>query len=183
VLERVISGGQSGADQAGLRAARTAGILTGGTAPRGWLAEVADILPDGSVRWVHRSCPWLADFGLVECAEPVGEIPDPSDGRLWRDWVARCYPPRTRANVRDSDGTLWIESTESRGFRSTHDAALSKGSGCLFLVVSHGVLPSEVREWIAKHRIATLNVAGNRESGNPGIGAKVEAFLGRVFGR
>jgi hypothetical protein len=34
-IELVISGGQSGADQAGLRAARTARIMTGGTAPRG----------------------------------------------------------------------------------------------------------------------------------------------------
>jgi hypothetical protein len=28
-----------------------------------------------------------------------------------------------------------------------------------------------------------LNVAGNRESAAPGIGARVEAFLGRVFRR
>jgi hypothetical protein len=41
MLERVISGGQTGADQGGLRAARACGIPTGGWAPRGWLTEIA----------------------------------------------------------------------------------------------------------------------------------------------
>jgi len=57
MLERVISGGQTGADQAGLRAARAAGIPTGGWAPKGWLTE------DGPA-------PWLADWGLEERREP-----------------------------------------------------------------------------------------------------------------
>ena len=47
----VISGGQTGVDQAALRAARSCGIPTGGWAPRGWLTE------DGPA-------PWLADYGL-----------------------------------------------------------------------------------------------------------------------
>ncbi len=38
-LEKVISGGQSGADQGGLEAARRAGIPTGGLAPLGFLTE------------------------------------------------------------------------------------------------------------------------------------------------
>jgi len=57
MLTRVISGGQTGADQAGLRAARSAGIPTGGTAPKGWETE------DGPA-------PWLAEWGLVECNRP-----------------------------------------------------------------------------------------------------------------
>ncbi len=39
MLDRVISGGQTGADQAALRAARAAGIPTGGWAPLGWKTE------------------------------------------------------------------------------------------------------------------------------------------------
>jgi hypothetical protein len=61
--EKVISGGQTGADQGGLRAAKAAGIPTGGWAPRGWLVES----PHG-----HRdiAAPWLGPvFRLVECAE------------------------------------------------------------------------------------------------------------------
>jgi len=39
MLAKIISGGQSGADRAGWRAARTFGILSGGWMPRGFLAE------------------------------------------------------------------------------------------------------------------------------------------------
>lgn len=35
-LRRVISGGQCGVDVAALRAAKRAGLQTGGTMPRGW---------------------------------------------------------------------------------------------------------------------------------------------------
>jgi hypothetical protein len=57
MLRKVISGGQTGVDQAGLVAARALGLETGGWAPRGWMTE------DGPA-------PWLADYGLVECPEP-----------------------------------------------------------------------------------------------------------------
>src|SRR4030095_556414 len=57
-LIRIISGGQSGADQGGLRAARDLGIPTGGTAPRGWHTET------GSQESLLKS------FGLVESREP-----------------------------------------------------------------------------------------------------------------
>lgn len=39
MLEKVISGGQTGADQAGWRAAKAAGIPTGGWMPKGFLTE------------------------------------------------------------------------------------------------------------------------------------------------
>jgi hypothetical protein len=35
--------------------------------------------------------------------------------------------------------------------------------------------------WIRENDIKVLNVAGNRESKSPGIGLRVELFLGRVF--
>ena len=54
---RVISGGQTGADQGGLFAARASGLETGGWAPLGWKTETGP-------------APWLAEFGLVECPDP-----------------------------------------------------------------------------------------------------------------
>ncbi len=179
MLNRVISGGQSGADQAGLRAACAAGIATGGTAPRWWLAEVADVQPDGTTRWVHRVSPWLADFGLAECDDPSD---DPTDRVVqpWRDWCARAYVARTRANAPGSDATLWFGDHTSPGGRTTLDAA--RGAGRPILIVYGGVTkPSDVRSWIEKDRVLILNVAGNRESTAPGIGERVERFLGRVF--
>lgn len=74
-LSTVVSGGQTGADQGGLRAARASGIATGGWAPKGWATE------DGPA-------PWLADFGLAECSTPgypartTANARD-SDGTIW----------------------------------------------------------------------------------------------------
>jgi hypothetical protein len=41
--------------------------------------------------------------------------------------------------------------------------------------------PAQVAIWIADHKVKTLNVAGNREGDEPGIGARVEQFLGQVL--
>ena len=51
MIGKIISGGQTGVDQAALRAAKACGIPTGGWAPKGWRTE------DGPA-------PWLADLGL-----------------------------------------------------------------------------------------------------------------------
>ena len=53
-IAKVVSGGQTGVDMAGLRAARDVGLPTGGWAPRGWLTE------DGPQPELLRS------FGLKE---------------------------------------------------------------------------------------------------------------------
>jgi hypothetical protein len=92
------------------------------------------------------------------------------------------YPPRTRANVEASDGTLWLGSIDSRGFRVTHDAALRRLPSYPFLIVYQGQTPpSEVVTWIGANKIRVLNVAGYRESVNPGIGERSERFLLAVF--
>jgi hypothetical protein len=84
----VISGGQTGADQAALRAARACGIATGGWAPKGWLTE-GPLDEEGHPFPKTVASPWLAGWELLECDEPG-----------WRPWP--------RANVRDSDATLWF---------------------------------------------------------------------------
>jgi hypothetical protein len=50
---KIISGGQTGADQAGLYAARDSGFQTGGTAPKGYRTQ-------------GGHAPELAEFGVVE---------------------------------------------------------------------------------------------------------------------
>jgi Circularly permutated YpsA SLOG family len=57
VIEKVLTGGQAGADQGALRVARAAIIATGGDAPRGWMTEAG-------------AAPWLGGYGLVECEIP-----------------------------------------------------------------------------------------------------------------
>lgn len=56
MVKKVISGGQTGADQGGLKAAWALGILTGGWIPKGWRTDNG---PD----------PGLAIYGLVETAD------------------------------------------------------------------------------------------------------------------
>lgn len=89
-LRKIISGGQTGADQAGLSAGEKLGLETGGTAPPGFMT-------DAGRTWLLKS-----HYGLVE-----GE-PDP-----------RVYPKRTRKNVQDSDGTVLFGDMSSPGCRLT----------------------------------------------------------------
>lgn len=149
-IERVVSGGQTGADQAGLRAARACGIATGGWAPAGWETE-------------GGPAPWLADFGLVECPEPG-------------------YPARTRRNVFDSSATIWFGSLTSPGAIATHRACLDYGRS-IMNVMDGKDRPSDVVRWLGISGFRVLNVAGNRESTAPGIGARVERFMLAVFGQ
>jgi hypothetical protein len=69
MIERVISGGQTGTDQAALRAAHAAGIPTGGWAPKGWLTE-GPLDEEGHPFPKTVASPCLAEWGLVECDEP-----------------------------------------------------------------------------------------------------------------
>ena len=60
--EKIISGGQTGADMGALLAARELGIPTGGVAPKGWLTENG---PQEEL---------LRNFGLIECEEDVRDL-------------------------------------------------------------------------------------------------------------
>ena len=97
MLDRVVSGGQTGVDQAGWRAARASGIATGGWMPEGFLTE-AGPRPD-----------FAGMFGAVEM---------PGGG----------YPERTRANVRDSDATIWFGDPDSPGEFGPMTGCRTRGS-------------------------------------------------------
>ena len=153
-VRKIISGGQTGADQGGLAAGLALGLPTGGWAPRGWKTE------RGSQPQLLR------DLGLQEYPE----------------WG---YPPRTRANIRDSDGTLLIGNPSSRGSRLTARVARQAGKPLYQIVTEPGrdlsrhVAP--FREWILAHQIQVLNVAGTRESVAPGLGEMTRDFLVRAL--
>lgn len=90
MLKKIISGGQTGADQGGLCAGKLLGLETGGTAPPDFQTE-------------NGSNHLLGDqYGLVE-----GE-PDP-----------KKYPKRTLKNIQDSDGTVLFGRPGSPGSRLT----------------------------------------------------------------
>ena len=83
-----------------------------------------------------------------------------------------------------SDGTIWFGTTDTSGAKTTLEACeLSRKP--VFLVEPHrSILPSDAVQWLRNHpQIQVLNVAGNRESKNPGVGERVERFLTVVFKR
>jgi hypothetical protein len=116
-------------------------------------------------------------------------------GRLAEDGeIPACYPlretasadyrVRTEQNVVDSDGTLIVTAGEPSGgtaltitFCRKHDRPC-----CVVDLDDAGEGGrGEVLRWLRGHAIRTLNVAGPRESGAPGIGARAAGFLRRVL--
>lgn len=150
MLGRIVSGGQTGADQAGWRAARRLGLPTGGWMPRGFETE-------------NGPRPEFArEYGAQE--------------------LVGGYKARTEANARDSDATVWFGDPTTPGGVATLRACRALGRP-VFLVADGVTLPSALGEWIVEQYVEVLNVAGNRESSQPGIGARVERFLVVALGR
>jgi len=134
LLDRIVSGGQSGADRAALDWAIARGIAHGGWCPRGRRAE------DGRIH---------ARYALKETP-------------------SHQYDQRTRWNVRDSDGTVIISRAAqlSGGSAFTSHCAAHFGKPWLHV---HPDGNESVRDFLARYRIRTLNVAGPRASGDPEI--------------
>lgn len=154
-LQKVVSGGQTGVDRGALDAAITANVPHGGWCPRGRRAE------DGSIP---------DEYALT----PTGS----SD-----------YTVRTERNVLDSEGTLILcrgslsggtkltrELAESNE-RPVHVVDLEKVAG------NPDAAAEKVIRWLWGHEISILNVAGPRESQQPGIASAARDFLLGVFAR
>ena len=84
-------------------------------------------------------------------------------------------------NVRDSDATLWFGKTTTSGAQETVRASRRFGKLCMPVYPAASFEPSHVVAWITENGIRTLNVTGNHESESPGIGVRVEQFLGQVL--
>ena len=91
---------------------------------------------------------------------------------------SRAYEPRTKCNVRDSDATLIISQRPELtcGSKRTQEFAIALGKPCLHL---HAGLDAAaaLRRFLAINSVIVLNVAGPRESTEPGIGRFVTATL------
>lgn len=153
MLERVISGGQTGADQGGLEGAKEAKIETGGMAPRGYRTSSG---PQPDLRRKFGLEESRSDYYALRTRINVrrssgtvifGDSGSPGSRltiRLCRDYQKPClqifYPGMTRVSAED-----------------------------------------ELTQWCMLHCVETLNVAGNREDKNPGIQVFVrEVVLGAI---
>ena len=132
---KIISGGQTGADQAGLDWAIHHGVAYGGWCPKGRRSEDGPISPA---------------YELVETPKAT-------------------YLQRTEWNVRDADATVifTLDQILDGGSRRTADFAekLSKP----WIHMRAGVHPRYLARFLTKHGVKTLNVAGKRESVQPGV--------------
>jgi hypothetical protein len=99
-----------------------------------------------------------AEDGVLDAIYPLIETP------------TRAYAQRTEWNVRDSDGTLILARGRlSGGTALTCAIARRLGKPCHIVDLSNSDDPSSTIEWLEAGRINVLNVAGPRESQNPGI--------------
>jgi Circularly permutated YpsA SLOG family len=157
-LSKVISGGQTGVDQAALRAAQDRGLGCGGWCPPGRECE-SGIIP--------------ARFPLQETLQD--RSPDAPD-------VPRSQ--RTEWNVRDSDATLILRPllSEDPGTDWTARCAARFGRPLLVLDPGDPDAASAIRLWLSALEIRTLNVAGPSEGSMPGIGDRAHSLLVEVFG-
>ena len=96
---------------------------------------------------------------------------------------SKAYRTRTRFNVRDSDATLVLMRGVPRGGTAyTVECARKLRRPFLVVDVTGAADAEAVRAWLGETGARTLNVAGPRESGAPGIGTEAKALLRAVFG-
>lgn len=152
MIKKVISGGQTGADQGGLSAACVMHIETGGWAPKGFRTE-------------EGLCPLLGTrYGLQE--HPSSQYQDRTFANVKdSDGTIRFATDFT-----------------SPGERCTFKAIQEYGKPYLDIYVLKPPSHDEVLGWIKDNNIKVLNVAGNRESTSPGLQEFVAKYLLKVFG-
>jgi Circularly permutated YpsA SLOG family len=146
MVRKIISGGQTGVDRSGLDFAIHAGLEHGGYVPRDRKAE------DGRIDDQYK---------LVELS-------------------TSSYPARTRRNIEESDGTVIFSLNRrlSGGTKLTLELANKLGKPVLHIydtcnrISNPDSLRFEIQaliEFLCSNKIEILNVAGPRESKEPGV--------------
>ena len=150
-IQRIVSGGQTGADRGGLDAAIAAGVAHGGWCPRGRRAE------DGVIPAKYQ----LQETASADYVERTRYNVRDSDATII--FVAQMTPG-SRLTVQTCLGAhapyYIMANTVSRG----------ETAGLANLLA-----------WLDKTNPTVLNVAGSRESRTPGIAGAVERIVTRLL--
>jgi len=133
ILRKVVSGGQTGADRAGLIVAREFGLETGGWLPKG-CQTAAGPRPD-----------LIEKYGMQEHPSP--------------NYAARTY---ANAKDSDATIRLAMD-FGSRGEICTLNAIKRYHKPWTDIDLAKPRPPVEVAEWLTEHQVGILNVAGNSE--------------------
>jgi len=92
------------------------------------------------------------------------------------------YTERTKLNVMDSDSTLILFNDEMDvGTLFTLDCAEELNKQYFLMDFASDFDARIVRDWLINHEIGILNIAGPRESNNPGIYKLTKTFLALLF--
>jgi hypothetical protein len=154
---KIVSGGQTGVDQAALRAAKACGLPVGGWCPPGRLCESGIIPPEFALQGT------------------------PGDRSAEAPQVPRSQ--RSEWNVRDSDATLVLRPSEQSdlGTEWAVRCAVRYGRPLLDVDPADPAAVKKITKWIRRLPVQILNVAGPSESEVPGIGDQVYSLLIEVF--
>lgn len=157
---KIISGGQTGVDQAALRAAFSLGLPTGGWAPQNWrtddgpnlaLRDIYKLRPANSLAYPYRTRKNIED----------------SDATLI---VAINHQEPGCTLTRNVCGEI---SKPVLSFALTDQLELLDPTG--------RDVDLRITTFLRANNVRVLNCAGNREKTYPGIGARAEELFKRVF--
>lgn len=91
------------------------------------------------------------------------------------------YAERTALNVKDSDGTLILSRGALRGGTALTKTFAERYRRPYLVVDLRNATTQQVHDWLEVNSIRVLNVAGPRESSQPGIARQAAAFLRTLF--
>jgi hypothetical protein len=99
-----------------------------------------------------------------------------------KETSSTAYPQRTKQNVSESDATLILTLCHPQGGTAlTIRLALSLKKPYKVVKLNGAPDVETVRSWFKRKKICILNVAGPRESENPGIHSMACDFLRRLL--
>ena len=132
MIKKVVSGGQYGADLAGLSSAHSLGIETGGMAPNGY-------------RTLYGNKPQLKKLGLIESKSSAYPPRTFDNAKNSDGTIVFAFDTKSR-------GTM-LTMTAIKQFEKPHLL--------IDLNEIHEYFVLDVHYWLEKNNIETLNIAGN----------------------
>lgn len=148
---KIISGCQTGADEAGLRAAHDLGTPTGGTMPKGWKTQTGS-RPD-----------WGKKYGLTEHGS--SKYPPRTRKNVIDSDVTILF-----GNMNSSGCKLTIRYCNQ--YDRPYFTVPFHG-----YPVEPTVAAQDVLEFLREHKPKVINIAGNRENSNEGVSKLTYAVL------
>lgn len=160
MIEKVISGGQTGADQGGLIAAHFASLKTGGTAPKNYMTSTG---PNALLE-----CLGLIDHGTLK-TRTKKNITD-SDGTIILAWNMKS--PGTVMTINEcklqNKPLLCID---------VSDALIAFSDTGSVPVALLSAMYKDIHRFVTTHPVRILNIAGNRELPDSNAMTRVSAII------